>query len=386
MPDRGICPGKGGLHRGDCWSGREGLHNWAPAGIHFAPMATNLRPLLAAAHVLLLPTFDTSAGEALFADFVMAVGHGRPILAGSGIAAALERRGLPRDLAAAVVVDRCEDIWPKLVAALAQPDRLADMAMASARIGGELRSAGVIAEVCPSGRSAPFWESEIKDINKTITLCLENRRDARFEVDRLAARFRSNEEYRAKVTAILRALFVDKAAPCLAIDRPAWRHVRQFRPVGSPVTALALLYAAAEGPDLLERSAEFLPHGLAGMTLKRAGTALDEWRRGISLPTEAESATRAPEIVVLVESADAAPGPAHLAAEVVGAIIRRTGAAVAANAALDVVGEVELLATATAIRQAVARADLVICLGGSRSYFSPNAFRLAAIAMGPAGR
>ena len=119
------------------------------------------------------------------------------------------------------------------------------------------------------------------------------------------------------------------------------------------------------------------------MTLKRAGTALDEWRRGISLPTEAESATRAPEIVVLVESADGeAPGPAHLAAEVVGAIIRRTGAAVAANAALDVVGEVELLATATAIRQAVARADLVICLGGSRSYFSPNAFRLAAIAMG----
>ncbi|HZU89204.1 MAG TPA: hypothetical protein VE993_08100, partial [Stellaceae bacterium] len=360
------------------------MRDRAPAGIHVAPPVTNLRPLLAASQILFLPAFDAPGGEALFGHFVMAVGHGRPVLAGSGIAAALQRRGLPADVAAAVIVDRVEDIWPTLRAAVERPERRAEIAAASARIGEALRAAGVIGEAWAAGPSSQLWDSEIKEINDTVRLCMAGRRDARAAAARLGARFRSEEGYSAKVTAILRALFVDKDAACLAVDRPAWRRIRQFRPVASPATALALLYAAAEWPDVLERSGEFFPHGLAGFTVTRAGTALDAWRRGTALASPPRAELRPPHIVVLLDGA-AADGldPARLMADALAAAVRRTGATVAANAALALpdAEEVELLATPTAIRRALDRADLVIGLGGPQSRFSPDAFRLATMAL-----
>jgi hypothetical protein len=356
----------------------------APPGVYFADRLASVRPLLAAAQMIVLPAFDEAAGQAMFHDFVTATGYGRPTLVGAGLEAAVQRFGTAIDLTDLPRCDRPENFWPALRHLINAPEARRRLAAISAGIGDQLRAAGILNGSSATSPPDLMWEQEISAINATLHASFEGEPAAGGKIGCLAQILRTSPGHLAKVQAVLRALFVDKDAPILRSERYPFVMLRHLRPVGSPTAALGLLYAAAD--QVRATGTAVSPSNrVNAVRFELSGTPLDAWRRGEIPTVAAERQAGPPRIVVLVcpEENDCDEFR-RLVRELLVPVVAETGAELFSNTALQSpagAGVVQLRSISTAADIARTRADLVMCVGSTASRLSPESLRVGLAAM-----
>jgi glycosyltransferase involved in cell wall biosynthesis len=356
----------------------------APNGVYFADQLASVRPLVAAAQMIVLPALDKAAGQSMVRDFVTAAGYGRPMLVGAGLDAAVHRFGMTIDLTGLPRCDRPDDFWPALRHLIDVPEARRRIATISAGIGEQLRAAGILKGSSAMSPPDLMWEQEISTINATLRASLEGEPTAGAKIGALAQMLRTRPGYVAKVEAVLGALFVDKNAPILGSERYPFVMLRHLRPVGSPTAALALLYAAAD--KVRGTGTAVSPsHRLNAVRLELSGTPLDAWRRGEIRSVATERQAGPPRIFVLVcPEQDDCEEFRRLVKELLVPVIAETGAELFSNAALKFpagAGGVQIRSISTAVDIARTRADLALCVGSAAARLSPESLRMGSAAM-----
>ncbi len=349
-----------------------------PKGAYLTGELPNLRPLLTASQLVIIPAFDEQGGRALFHHFVTAAGYGRPMVVGAAVATTLRELGVQVDLSGLPNCQRPQDVWPMLQRLISLPQFRLEVAAISARIGEQLRAAGVLHG--PSTVSKPdlIWEPEIAGINKTLDRILRNEGDTRANIDRLVKIFRLSDASRAKMEAVLRALFIDRDAPILETNQPISRLLLQLRPVSSPAAALAMVFAADDkgaGRSLVSSGAP-----LNESTLWRVGSPLDKWRRGEDQQIPVVRLRGPQQVIALVYPENEPSKNVRDLLETVA----KAGVEVRSNVAQNLllpVGSNESLSSAATLQTAMIQADLILCLGSAEAEFSFDSLRLSLAAM-----